>query len=69
MAALRRSLENRAWQEAESAPVTQLVHDAGDGFDWRSALIGAAVPLMLLVAALAGRPAVTRRRTRARAVA
>jgi hypothetical protein len=61
MAALRRSLREREWPRAQTAPVA-LVRDAGDGFDWRSALIGAAVPLALLLAAFAARPAVTRRR-------
>jgi hypothetical protein len=67
--ALRRVLRDREWAEAESAPVAPLVRDAGDGFHWRSALIGAAVPLTLLLAALAARPAVTRRRSRMRALA
>ena len=68
-AALRRSLRHRKWRQAESAPVAPLVRDAGDGLHWRSALIGATVPLMLLLAVLAVRPAVTRRRSRTRALA
>ena len=69
MAALRRSLKDRAWAQAQNAPVTQLVRDASDGFDLRDALIGAAAPLTLLLAALAARPAVTRRRSRIKALA
>jgi predicted component of type VI protein secretion system len=69
MAALRRYLRDREVTQAQSAPVAPLVRDAGDGFHWRSALIGAAVPLTLLLAAVAARPAVTRRRSRVRALA
>jgi hypothetical protein len=69
MAALRRALQDREWPQAQSAPVAPLVRDAGDGFHWRSALIGAAVPLALLLAVVAARPAVTRRRSRVRALA
>jgi hypothetical protein len=69
MAALRRSLKDREWPQAQSAPVAPLVRDAGDGFDWRSALIGAAVPLTLLLAGSAAWPAVTRRRSRVRVLA
>jgi hypothetical protein len=69
MAALRRSLQERDWAQARSVPVAPLVRDAGDGFHWRSALIGAAVSLTLLLAVLAARPAVTRRRSRMSALA
>jgi hypothetical protein len=69
MAALRRSLQDREWPQAQSAPAAPLVRDAGDGFHWRSALIGAAVPLTLLLAGSAAWPAITRRRSRVRAVA
>jgi hypothetical protein len=69
MAALRRSLQERDWAQVRTVPVAPLVRDAGDGFHWRSALIGAALPLTLLLAALAARPAVTRRRSRMRALA
>jgi hypothetical protein len=68
-AALRRALRQREWARAESAPVAPLVRDAGDGFHWRSALIGAAVPLTLLLAVLAVRPTITRWRSRTRALA
>jgi hypothetical protein len=69
MAALRRSLRDRDWAQAESVAAAPLVHDASDGFHWRSALIGAAAPLTLLLAAFAVRPAVSRRRSRMLALA
>ena len=69
MAALRRALQAREWPHAQSAPVAPLVRDAGDGFHWRSALIGAALPLTLLLTVLAAQPAITRRRSRVRAPA
>ena len=46
-----------------------IASDAGDGFHWRSALIGAAVPLTLLLAAMAARPVISRRRSRVRTLA
>jgi len=67
--ALRNSLRGREWPQAERAPVVTLVHPDADGFDWSSALIGATVPLALLVAGVLARPALTRRRTRTSAVA
>ena len=69
MAALRRSLRDREWPPARSVPVMTVAPDAGDGFHWRSALIGAAVPLTLLLAAMAARPAIAYRRRRVRALA
>jgi hypothetical protein len=68
-AALRRALRERDWAQVRSVPVAPLVRDAGDGFHWRSALIGAAVPFTLILALVAARPAVTRRRSRVRALA
>src|SRR5918997_2256417 len=50
--ALRKALRNRELPQAESAPVVPLVHTAADGFDWSSAVIGATVPLALLLARL-----------------
>ena len=50
-------------------PVVPLVRPDADGFDWSSALIGATVPLALLLAGIAARPALTRRRTRTSALA
>jgi hypothetical protein len=67
--ALRKALRNRELPQAESAPVVPLVHTAADGFDWSSAVIGATVPLALLLAGLLARPAFTRRRTRTSALA
>ena len=67
--ALRKALRNRELPQAESAPVVPLVHTAADGFDWSSAVIGATVPLALLLAGLLARPALTRRRTRTSALA
>ena len=49
--------------------VLTIAPDARDGFHWRSALIGAAVPLTLLLAAMAARPAISRRRNRVRTLA
>ena len=67
--ALREAFRNRELPQAESAPVVSLVRPDADGFDWSSALIGAAVPLALLLAGVAARPALTRRRTRSSALA
>jgi hypothetical protein len=67
--ALRKALRNRELPQAESAPVVPLVHTAAEGFDWSSALIGATVPLALLLAGLLARPALARRRTRTSALA
>jgi len=67
--ARRNALRNRELPQAESAPVVPLVHTAATGFDWSSALIGATVPLALLMAGLLARPALTRRRTRTSALA
>jgi hypothetical protein len=67
--ALRKALRNREVPQAESAPVVPLVRPDADGFDWSSALIGATVPLALLLAGVAARPALTRRRTRTSALA
>jgi hypothetical protein len=67
--ALREALRNRELSQAESAPVVPLVRPDADGFDWPSALIGATVPLALLLAGVAARPALTRRRTRTSALA
>jgi hypothetical protein len=67
--ALRKALRNRELPRAESAPVVALVRPGADGFDWSSALIGAAVPFALLLAGVAARPALTRRRTRTSALA
>ena len=64
MASLRRALREREWPPAQRAPVVTLTTDAGDGFHWRSALIGAALPVMLLLAAMVVRPAISRRRSR-----
>jgi hypothetical protein len=69
MAALRRSIRQRDWAQVRSVPAVTLVRDAGDSFHWRSALIGAAVPITLLLGAVAALPAITRRRTRTQAVA
>ncbi len=69
MLALRNALRGREWPQAQSAPVVPLVHSGGDGFDWSSALIGATVPLALLLAGLLAWPALTRRRTRTSALA
>jgi hypothetical protein len=63
--ALRKAFRNRELPQAESAPVVPLVRPDADGFDWSSALIGATVPLALLLAGVAARPAVRRRRTSA----
>ena len=59
---LRRALKNRELTQAASAPVVPLVQTDATGFDWSSALIGATVPLALLLAGVAGRPALARRR-------
>ncbi len=67
--ALRKAVRNRALQRAESAPIVPLMQTAADGFDWSSALIGATVPLALLLAGVIARPALTHRRTRTSAVA
>ena len=67
--ALRKALRNRELVQAESAPVVPLVRADAEGFDWSSALIGATVPLALLLAGLLARPAFTRRRTRTSALA
>ena len=64
MAVLREALRNRRLQQAENAPVKAIVRADGDGFDWTSAAIGAAVPLALLSLGLVARPAVSRRRGR-----
>ena len=66
MLALRNSLRGREWPQGASAPVVPLVHPDADGLDWSSALIGATVPLGLLLAGVLARPALTRRRTRTR---
>jgi len=66
---LRNSLRGREWPQAESAPVVTLVRPDANGFDWSSALIGATVPLALLLAGVIARPALTHRRTRTSAVA
>ena len=67
--ALREALRNRELPEAERVPVMPLVRPEAGGFDWSSALIGATVPLALLLAGVAARPALTRHRTRTSAVA
>jgi hypothetical protein len=67
--ALREALRNRELPQADSAPVVSLVRPEADGFDWSSALIGAAVPFALLLAGAAARPALSRRRTRTSALA
>lgn len=69
MAALDKASRNRAFQQAENAPVTALVRPEGGGFDWTSAAIGATVPLALLLLDLLARPAVSRRRSRLAGVA
>jgi len=69
MASLRRALREREWTPAQSTPVVTVAPDADDGFDWRSALIGAVVSLALFLAAMAARPAITRRRDRTSALA
>jgi hypothetical protein len=69
MLALRNSLRGREWPQAQSAPVVTLVRSGGEGFDWSSALIGAAAPLVLLLTGVLARPALTRRRTRTSALA
>jgi hypothetical protein len=48
----------------EPAPVVTLVRPQSTGFDWSSGLIGASVPLVLLVGGAVGAPAVARRRNR-----
>jgi hypothetical protein len=67
--ALREALRNRELPQADSAPVVPLVRPSEVGFDWSSALIGATVPLALLLAGAAARPALARRRTRTSALA
>ena len=67
--ALREALRNRELPQADSAPVVPLVRPDADGFDWSSALIGATVPLALLLAGVVARPALARRRTRTSALA
>jgi hypothetical protein len=44
------------------APVVTLVRPQNTGFDWSSGLIGASVPLVLLVGGALGAPVVARRR-------
>ena len=62
MLALRNALRHRQWPQ--NAPVVALARPAEDGFDWRSALIGAVVPVALLLVVFAGRPVLARRRRR-----
>ena len=69
MLALRNSLRDREWPQAQSAPVATLVRSGSEGFDWSSALIGAAAPLALLLTGVLARPALTHRRTRTSALA
>jgi len=69
MAALDKASRNRAFQQAQNAPVTALVRPEGGSFDWTSAAIGATVPLALLLLDLLARPAVSRRRSRLAGVA
>ena len=65
MAARREAIANRQWAQAENAPVRPLVAaDPDSGFNWPSAVIGATVPLALLVVGLLGRPLMQRRRSR-----
>jgi hypothetical protein len=60
--ALREALRNRELPQRERATFVPLVRSDAGGFDWSSALIGATVPLALLLAGAAARPALTRRR-------
>ena len=69
MLALRNALRGREWPQARSAPIVPLVHSGGHSFDWSSALIGATVPLALLMAGVLARPAIRHRRTRRSALA
>jgi hypothetical protein len=69
MAVLRDAIRNRQLQQAENAPVKALVPADGDRFDWTSAVIGATVPLALLLLDLLARPAFSRRRSRLAGVA
>jgi hypothetical protein len=61
--ALRKALSGRELPQADSAPVVPIVRSPAEGFDWSSALIGAAVPLALILAGVLARPALARRRT------
>jgi hypothetical protein len=67
--ALGKAERNRELRRAASAPVVPLVQTAAGGFDLSSALIGATVPLMLLLTGVLARPALTHRRARTSAVA
>ena len=67
--ALRKVLRDRELPPAGSAPVVPIVQTAAGGFDWSSALIGATVPLALLLAGVLARPALAHRRTRTSALA
>jgi hypothetical protein len=66
--ALRKADRYRELRRAGSAPAVPLVQTAADGFDWSSALIGATVPLALLLAGVLARPALTHRRSRTSAL-
>ena len=67
--ALGKAFRNRELAQARSAPAVPLVQTAAGGFDWSSALIGATVPLALLLIGFLARPALTHRRTRTSALA
>ena len=67
--ALRKALRYRELIQSPEAPVVPLVRSDPGGLDWSSALIGATVPFALLLAGVAARPALTRRRGRTSAAA
>ena len=69
MAVLRDAIRNRQLQQGDNAPVKAVVRADGDGFDWTSAAIGAAVPLALLLLGIVALPALSRRRARLAGVA